>query len=167
MWNTFLQESVEKKNNLQENCWKKFGKNFIVYILAASSVHNAIDALNPEENSKYKDNVQAIPGLKSQSLCEKSQKIVENLFSKNLKGKTEIVVWHDVWNKSICKHKSNKYWPLSVPDVIIVLKTFQDKLSAFVYCQRHLTPDIFDSLKELEKKLFYSIVQHCKRLYFR
>ena len=32
-----------------------------------------------------------------------------------------------------------------------VLKTFQDKLSAIVYCQSNRTPDISDSRKELGK----------------
>ena len=73
------------------------------------------------------------------------------LLPTTLKDKTEIVVWHDVLNNSICRHKSNIYRPLSVPDLISVLKTFQDKLSAFVYCQRDRTLDIFHSRKELEK----------------
>ena len=54
-------------------------------------------------------------------------------------------------HNSICTHKSNNYYPLSVPDLINVLKTLQDKLSSLVHCQRDRTPDIFDALKELEK----------------
>ena len=54
---------------------------------------------------------------------------------KVLKSKTEIVenvVWHDVLNKSICRHKSINLRPLSVLDLINSLKTPQDKLSAIV-----------------------------------
>ena len=35
----------------------------MVYFLAASSVHHAIAALNPEQQSKYKGKVYALPGL--------------------------------------------------------------------------------------------------------
>ena len=52
---------------------------------------------------------------------------------------------------SICKKKSKNYRPVSVPDLINVLKALQDKLNALVYCQRDRTPDIIDPLKELEK----------------
>ena len=79
------------------------------------------------------------------------EKIVQILLQTNVKDKTDIVVWHDVFNNSICRHKSNNYPPLLVPDLINVMKTLQDKLSALVYCQRDRTLDIFDSLKELEK----------------
>ena len=75
----------------------------MVYILAASSVHHAIDALNPEQQSKYKDKVHAIPGLSLNPYAKNPRKIVQNLLSKDLKDKTEIVVWHHVLNNSICK----------------------------------------------------------------
>ena len=80
---------------------------------------------------------------------------MQNLLSEDLKVKIEIVVWHDVLNNSLCKHKSIIYRPLSVPDLLNVTKTLQDKLSALVYSQRGRTPDIFDSLKELEKAILF------------
>ena len=124
----------------------------MVYILAASSVHHAIDALSSEQQTKYKDEVYAIPGRRFNPYTKNSKQIKQNLFSKELKHKTEIVVGHDVLNNSICRHKSNAYRPLSVPDLINVLKTLQDKLSAFVYyCQGDRISDIFDSPKELQK----------------
>ena len=45
----------------------------MAYILAASSVHHAIDTFSTEQQSKYKEKVYAIPGL-SQSLREKYEK---------------------------------------------------------------------------------------------
>ena len=129
---------------------EKFVENFMVFILAASSVHHAIVALSSEQQSKYKDKIYAISGLSFDPYVKNPRKIVQSLLSKDLKDRTEIVVWNDV-NDSICRHKSNMYRPLSVPDLINVLKTLQHKLSALVYCQRDRTPDIFDSRTELEK----------------
>ena len=120
----------------------------MMYILAASSVHHAIDALSSEQQSKSKDKIYAIPSLSLNPYAKNPRKIVQNLLSKDLKDRTEIVVWHDVLNNSICRIKSHNYRPVSVPDLTNVLKTLQDKLSALVYCQRDRTPDKFDSLEE-------------------
>ena len=139
------------KHVLHKNRCKICGKIFIVYISAASSVHPAIDVLNLEQQSKYKDKVYAIPGLSPNPYAKNPRKIVQNLVSEDLKVKIEIVAWHDVLNNSICKRKSKNDRPLSVPDLTNVLKTLQNKLSTFVHCQSDRTPDIFDSLKELEK----------------
>ena len=114
----------------------------MVYILAASSVHHAIDPFRPEKQSRYKDKIYAIPSLCLNPYAKNPNKIVQILLRTNLKDKTEIVVWHDELNTRICRHKSNNYRPISVPDLINVLKTLQDKLRALVYCQRERTPDI-------------------------
>ena len=42
---------------------KSLNKTFMVYILAASSVHHPIDAFSPEQQSQCKDKVYAIPSL--------------------------------------------------------------------------------------------------------
>ena len=123
----------------------------MVYIFAASSVHHPIHSFSPEQQSKYKDKIYAIPHLCLNPYAKNPRKIVQTLLPTNLKGKTEIVVWYDVLNISICRHKSSNYRPLSVPDLINILKTLQDKPSALVYCQRDRTPDIFDSRTEFEK----------------
>ena len=124
----------------------------MVYILAASSVHHAIDAFNPEQQSKYRDNVYAIPGLCLNPYAKNPRKIAQFLLPTNLKDKTEMVIWHDVLNNSICGHESNNYRLLSLPDLMNVLKILQRKLSALVYCQRDRTPVLFDSREELGKK---------------
>ena len=67
---------------------------------------------------------------------------MQNLISEDLKDRTEFVVWHDVLNNSFCRQKSNNYRPLSVPDLINVLKILQDKLSALVFWQRDRMPNI-------------------------
>ena len=122
----------------------------MVFIIAASSLHHALETLNPEERNHYKEKVFSIPGLSLNSHTKNPQKIVQNLLSKDLKDKNNVVIWHDVINNSISRHDSNNFNALSVPDLIEVLKGLQDKLSSLVYCHRFRTPYIFDALNVLE-----------------
>ena len=80
----------------------------MVYILAANSVHRPIDALSPEQHSKCKENVYAIPGLCLNLYAKNPRKTMQILFPTNLKDKTEVNSSHDVLNKSIYRHRSNK-----------------------------------------------------------
>ena len=77
----------------------------MVFIVAASSVHHAVDALSLEQESKYKDKINAIPGLSPNLYAKNPKKNVRNLVSKDLKDKTKNIVWHDVLNNSICRQK--------------------------------------------------------------
>ena len=72
------------------------------------------------------------------------------MLSKDLKEKSNIVIWHDVLNNSISRHESNNFQALTVPELIDVLKGIRDKLSALVYCQRQRTPNIFEDLNVLK-----------------
>ena len=74
----------------------------MVYILAASSVHQAIDALNYEQQSKLKDKIFAIPGIRPNLYAKNPRNNVQTLPLKDLNDRAEIVVWHDVFNTSIC-----------------------------------------------------------------
>ena len=125
----------------------------MVFILAASSLHNAIETLTPDEKEHFNDKIYTIPGLSLNPLTKNSKKIVKNLLSKDLKDKNNIVIWHDVLNNSISRHDSNNFCALSVSELIEILKSVQKKLSALVYCHRFRTPEIFESLKTLETDL--------------
>ena len=57
--------------------------------------------------------------------------------------------WYDVKNESFCEHKSKFYHALLVLDLVNVLKSYQNRTRAHVYCQRNRTPDIFLRLKEI------------------
>ena len=134
----------------------------MVYILAASSVHHAIDAFSPEQQPMYKYKNYTIPRVRLNPYAKNPKQIVQILLPTNLKDETEIVVWHDVLKISICRHRSNNYRPLSVPVLINLLKTLLDKLSALAYCQRDRTPDIFDSRERIRKSIsiqVFSIVK--------
>ena len=82
---------------------------------------------------------------------------MQNLLSKDLAGKNDIVIWHDVLNNSISRHDSNNFCSLSVRELIEVLKGFQEKLCALVYCHCYRTPDIFEQLKVLEADLHVKV----------
>ena len=105
----------------------------MVFIPAASSLHHALETLTPDEKERYESKFFSIPGLSLNPNTKNPRKIVQNLLSKDLKDKKDIVIWHDVLNKSISKH-----------DMIETVKTLQDKLCALVYCQRNRTPYIFE-----------------------
>ena len=122
----------------------------MVFILAASSLHHAIETLTPEKKQRYKDKIYSIPGLSLNPNTKNPRKIVQNLLAKDLKEKKDIVIWHDVLNNSISRHDSNNFQALTVPQLIDVLKGLQDELSALVYCQRFRTPYIFDALNVLK-----------------
>ena len=122
----------------------------MVFILAASSLHHAIETLTPDEKERYKDKIYSIPGLSLNPNTKNHRKIVQNLLAKDLKEKKDIVIWHDVLNNSISRHDSNNFQALTVSQLIDVLKGLHDKLSALVYCQRFRTPYIFDALNVLK-----------------
>ena len=125
----------------------------MVFILAASSLHHALETLTPDEKELYENKIFSIPGLSLNNNTKNPRKIVQNLLSKDLKDKKNIVIWHDVLNNSISRHDSNNFRALSVSELIEVLKTLQDKLSALVYCHRYRTPDIFEQLRGQEADL--------------
>ena len=123
----------------------------MVYILAASSVDHALDTLNPESRKTYSEKIFSIPGLSLNVNTKNPKKIVQNLLSKDLSEKTDIVIWHDVLNNSISKHESNNFRPLTVSQLVDILKSFENKLRALVYCHRFRTSNILLNLKEIEK----------------
>ena len=121
-----------------------------MFIIAASSLDHALETLTPEKREQYKEKIFSIPGLSLNPHTKNPKKIVQNLLSKDLKDKNNVVIWHDVINNSISRHDSNNFNALSVPELIDVLKSLQDKLSSLVYCHRFRTPYIFDALNVLE-----------------
>ena len=123
----------------------------MVFIVAASSVDHALDTLNPENRKYYNAKIFSIPGLSFNPNTKNPQKIVQNLLSKDLAEKTDIIIWHDVLNNSISKHESNNYRALTVPQLLDILKSFENKLRALVHCHRFRTPNILPNLKEIEK----------------
>ena len=124
----------------------------MVFIVAASSVDNALETLTPDNRKSYKEKIYSVPGLSLNVNTKNPKEIVQNLLSKELSDKTDIVIWHDVLNNSISKHESNNFRPLTVPQLLEVLKVFENKLRALVYCHRFRTPNFLPNLKKLKKQ---------------
>ena len=73
----------------------------MVFILAASSLHHALETLNPDAKEQFKVKTYTIPGLSLNPNTKNPRKIVQNLLAKDLKDKKDIVIWHDALNNSI------------------------------------------------------------------
>ena len=81
------------------------------------------------------------------------------MIEKNFKDEKDLITWHDAINNTFCKHKSNFHRALPVPTLIEVLKSYQNRIRALVYCQRDRTPDIFAELQKTNI-LVLSIEKH-------
>ena len=57
----------------------------MVFILAASSLHHALETLSPEAKEQYKDKNYTFPGSNFNPNTKNPKKIVQNLLSKDLK----------------------------------------------------------------------------------
>ena len=59
----------------------------MVFILAASSLHHALDTLTREEKEQFKNKLYSIPGLSLNPKTKNPKKVVQNLLSKDLAEK--------------------------------------------------------------------------------
>ena len=125
----------------------------MVRILAASSLHRAVETLSPEEQKAIKEKGYSNPGLSLNIHAKYPQKIMQNLI-RGFKYENELIIWHDVTNNTMCTHKSNFYRALSVSKTINKLESYQNRIRALVYCQRNRTTDIFSQLKETNILVF-------------
>ena len=94
------------------------------------------------------------------------EKLWNFYFRKIWKIKPRLLFGTMCWIIAFVDIKS-RYRPLSVPDLTNVLKTLQDKLSAFLYCQRDRSPDIFESFGELEESNSIQVFSFVKIFYFQ
>ena len=122
--------------------------------MAASSLHHAIQTKIPDYRKALTEKIYFIPGLSLNIHSKNPRKLVQNLIEKGFKNENEVLIWHDVINNSICRHKSKFYCALSMSDLVEVLKSYQNRIRAVVYCQRNGTPDIFWQWKETNIPVF-------------
>ena len=66
----------------------------MVLILAASSLHHAIETVIPENQIGLKEKVHSIPGLSLNINAKNPRKIVQNLIEKDFKDEKELIIWH-------------------------------------------------------------------------
>ena len=77
----------------------------------------------------------------------------------NLKEVSNIVIWHDVINNSISKHRSNNNTALDVNKLLQILLQFKNGIKCIIYTRRCGTQDIFEALVTTG-----ILVLHTKRL---
>ena len=116
----------------------------MVFILAASSLHHAIKTLPQAIQDHYKIGIYALPGLSFNPNAVKVRKTAQFQLSHFFRDKKRLVIWHDVVNNSLSRHRSNNNKPLTTPQLIAVLEEYQERIEAIVYCPREGTPDIYD-----------------------
>ena len=119
----------------------------MVFILAASSLHHAIKTAPQVTQNRYKRNVYALPGLSFNPNALKVRKTAQFQLSHFFHDKNRLVIWHDVVNNSLSRHRSNNNKPLTPSQLIEVLEKYQERIEAIVYCPREGTPDIYNQLK--------------------
>ena len=78
----------------------------MVLILAASSLHHAIETVTPENQNALKEKVHSIPGLSLNINAKNPRKIQQNLIGKDFKDKKELIIWHDVINNRTVNMKA-------------------------------------------------------------
>ena len=119
----------------------------MVFILAASSLHHAIKTAPQVTQNRYKRNVYALPGLSFNPNALKVRKTAQFQLKHFFHDKNRLVIWHDVVNNSLSRHRSNNNKPLTPSQLIEVLEKYQERIEAIVYCPREGTPDIYNQLK--------------------
>ena len=111
----------------------------MVFILAASSLHHAIKTAPQVTQNRYKFNVYALPGLSFNPNALKVRKTAQFQLSHFFHDKKRLVIWHDVLNNSLSRHRSNNNKPLTRSQLISVVENYQERIEAIVYCPREGT----------------------------
>lgn len=120
-----------------------------MFILAASSLKWALLTRSEADQESYKYNTLAISGLSFTPHARYQHKTVQYclLHERKLNNVNDIVIWHDVINNSLSKHKNNNKNPLTIDQLVPILREYRHRIRAIVYCQRENTPYVFSELK--------------------
>ena len=109
----------------------------MVYIIGASSL-KASTEVAPNKLKRVLSRISF--GTKGLSLNPKSIHNVLNLDflleKGSLRNKKEIMLWHDVLNNTITKHRLNNKKAETVPNLIKTLRKHSWRIKAIIYCQR-------------------------------
>ena len=97
---------------------------FMVFILAASSLHHANKTLPQALQDHYKKGIYALPGLSFNPNALKVQKTAHFQLSHFFRDKKRLVIWHDVVNNSLSRNSSNNNKPLTSLQHIAVLEDY-------------------------------------------
>ena len=122
----------------------------MVYIVGASSLKHAIENLFHREQRYLAKFVTAVSSLSLNPniSLERPPINLSHLLERGyLRQKTNLVIWHDVINNSLTKHKSNAYTGLEASQLATILLIYKERIAAIVYCQRSGAHQIFEALR--------------------
>ena len=122
----------------------------MVFIIAASSLHHSVSTLPLTLQKRLDDTFKAVPGLSFNLNANNRQNTAQYLLRNSPKCMVErnFIIWHDVINNSLSKHRSNNDNPLTPESLIKILEEYKNKISAIIYVHRQNTPNIYGRLVE-------------------
>ena len=128
----------------------------LVHILAAISLHHAVNSLPYSSKKEFLGKETSVPGFS----FNRNSRNARNLLQKgHLSKRKDLLVWHNLIKNTISRHRSNNYQPCTVPELRSFLRTNKDRFSAIVYCRRIGTEDISQELLKSEV-LVLSVTKH-------
>ena len=121
-----------------------------MFIIAVISLHHSVNTLPLTLQKRLNDTFEAVPGLSFNLNANNRQKTVQYLLNNSPKCIIEkkFIIWLDVINNSLSKHRSNNDNPLTPESLIKILKEYKNKISAIIYVHRKNTPNIYGHLVE-------------------
>ena len=93
----------------------------------------------------------------------KVRKIAHFQLSHFFRDKKRLVIWHEVVNTSLSRHRTNNNKPLTTSQLIAVPEKYQELIESIVYCPREGTPDIYDQLKRSTLVTIYIVKDNVSR----
>ena len=139
----------------------------MVYIIGASSLNATIGRVPYKFWRELLGRSYSLGGLSFNWNAENPLKVLQNLLTGRgtLARRYKVIIWHDIINNSISKHRSKNYRAISVEKLLQILRDFSHRIGAVVYCKREGAPDIFRKMLESRitilgvKSTFYPIAR--------
>ena len=118
----------------------------MAWVVAASSLFYSLNTLRPAEKAELDELVYAESGLSLNPHTVRKRQNLQTLLEEHPLVDKEIILWHDVLNNSLSKHRTNANTLYPLDDLISYLQSKRHRFKAIIYCRRTRTTDIFDSL---------------------
>ena len=125
----------------------------MVYKIGANSLNNTIEREPYKFRRELFGRSYSLRGLTFNWNAKNPLKVLQNLLTgRSIPArKYNVIIWHDIINNSISKHRSNNYRAISVEKLLQILRDFSRRIEAVVYYRREGAPDLFR--KMLESKI--------------
>ena len=123
----------------------------MIHIVGASCLSRAFGQLDKKQKTSLTSKITAIPSLSLNPNVNFQLKSLQFLLNNgSLGSKNNLVLWHDIINDSLTKHKSNGYTALHPKALVEILESNKSRISAILYCHRTGAPDIFSTLRQID-----------------